>query len=45
MKPLDNLRVLDITYYLPGPFSTMRLAEMGADVMKIEPPGGDPAFS
>ena len=45
MKPLEKIRVLDITYYLPGPFSTMRLAEMGAEVVKIEPPGGDPAFS
>ena len=45
MKPLDNIQVLDITYYLPGPFSTMRLAEMGAEVVKIEPPTGDPALT
>ena len=44
MKPLENMKVLDLTYYLPGPFSTMRLAEMGAEVVKIEPPTGDPAL-
>jgi len=45
MKPLENIKVLDLTYYLPGPFSTMRLAEMGAEVVKIEPPNGDPALT
>jgi crotonobetainyl-CoA:carnitine CoA-transferase CaiB-like acyl-CoA transferase len=41
---LDGLRVLDLTRLLPGPVATLRLAEMGADVLKIEAPGaGDPS--
>ena len=36
---LQGLRVLDVTMLLPGPVATLRLAEMGADVLKIEPPG------
>jgi crotonobetainyl-CoA:carnitine CoA-transferase CaiB-like acyl-CoA transferase len=40
---LDGVRVLDFSHYLPGPFATLRLAEMGAEVIKVEPPAGDPA--
>lgn len=35
--------MLDVTYYVPGPYAGMRLAEMGAEVIKVEPPAGDPA--
>ena len=39
---LEGLRVLDMSQYLPGPFATRLLADMGADVVKVEPPGGEP---
>jgi alpha-methylacyl-CoA racemase len=35
-KPLDGLKILDFTYLLPGPYGTMLLADMGADVIKVE---------
>ena len=41
---LTNLKVVDFTTLLPGPYATLRLADLGCDVVKIEPPGGgDPA--
>ena len=40
---LQGLRVVDLTRNLPGPFATRLLADLGADIVKIEPKNGDPA--
>jgi crotonobetainyl-CoA:carnitine CoA-transferase CaiB-like acyl-CoA transferase len=41
MRPLDGLLVLDFSTLLPGPLATLILAEAGAEVVKVERPGGD----
>ena len=41
-KPLTNLTVLELTVNVPGPFCGMIMADLGARVIKVEPPGGDP---
>jgi alpha-methylacyl-CoA racemase len=40
--PLEGHLVVDLTRYLPGPFASRELHELGARVVRIEPPGGDP---
>lgn len=39
---LAGIRVLDLSQYIPGPFATQWLSDMGAEVVKVEPPTGDP---
>lgn len=43
MGMLSGLTVLDLSLFLPGPMLTGMMADQGADVLKIEPPAGDPA--
>ncbi|MFW5816318.1 MAG: CaiB/BaiF CoA transferase family protein [Wenzhouxiangella sp.] len=39
---LEGLRVLDLSLFLPGPHLTLMMADHGAEVIKLEPPGGEP---
>jgi len=45
MQPLSGMLVVDFTRYLPGAFASRELLELGARVVCIEPPGGDPMRS
>ena len=42
MSLLAGIRVLDVSQYFPGPLAAQSLADLGASVLKVEPPAGDP---
>jgi alpha-methylacyl-CoA racemase len=42
VRPLEGVLVVDLTRYLPGPFASRELLDLGARVVRLEPPGGDP---
>ena len=39
---LEGLKVLDLSQFIPGPYATRLLSDQGAEVIKVEPPLGDP---
>ena len=40
---LEGIRVIDLSMYLPGPHLTLMMADHGAEIIRVEPPGGEPA--
>jgi alpha-methylacyl-CoA racemase len=42
VRPLEGALVVDLTRYLPGPFASRELLQLGARVVRVEPPGGEP---
>ena len=40
-QPLSGLTVIDFSMLLPGPLTTLIFADLGANIIKVEPPGGD----
>ncbi len=40
-QPLDNVRILDLSSVVMGPFATQLLGDLGADIIKVEAPDGD----
>ena len=43
MDKLSGIKIVDLSLFLPGPMLTVMMADQGAEIIKIEPPGGDPA--
>src|SRR2546423_13081149 len=43
--PLRGVRVVDFSMFVPGPFASSIFADLGAEVIKVEPPKGDPGRS
>lgn len=43
MAKLSGIKVIDLSLFLPGPMMTLMMADQGAEVVKVEPPAGDPA--
>ena len=42
MRPLSGVKVVEASSYITGPFAALTLADLGAEVTKVEPPNGDP---